>query len=31
VRATMDALKRMNMPSEIAAKRGKTLEEILGG
>ena len=30
VRATMDALQRMNMPSEIAAKRGKTLEEILG-
>jgi small subunit ribosomal protein S5 len=30
VRATMDALKRMNLPSEIAAKRGKTVEEILG-
>ena len=30
VRATMDALKRMNLPSEIAAKRGKSLEEILG-
>jgi small subunit ribosomal protein S5 len=30
VRATMDALKRMNMPSDIAAKRGKTVEEILG-
>jgi len=30
VRATMDALKRLNMPSEIAAKRGKTVEEILG-
>lgn len=30
VRATMDALKRMNLPSDIAAKRGKTLEEILG-
>jgi small subunit ribosomal protein S5 len=29
VRATMDALKRMNLPSEIAAKRGKTIEEIL--
>ncbi|MGQ0699699.1 MAG: 30S ribosomal protein S5 [Panacagrimonas sp.] len=29
VRATLDALKKMNMPSEIAAKRGKTLEEIL--
>ena len=30
VRATLDALKKMNQPSEIAAKRGKTLEEILG-
>ena len=30
VRATMDALKKMNLPSEIAAKRGKTVEEILG-
>ncbi len=30
VRATMDALKGMNLPSEIAAKRGKTVEEILG-
>jgi len=29
VRATMDALTRMNMPSDIAAKRGKTVEEIL--
>jgi len=29
VRATMDALKRMNLPSDIAAKRGKTVEEIL--
>lgn len=29
VRATMDALKRMNLPSDIAAKRGKTIEEIL--
>lgn len=29
VRATLDALKKMNMPSEIAAKRGKTLDEIL--
>jgi small subunit ribosomal protein S5 len=29
VRATMDALKRMNLPSDIAAKRGKTLAEIL--
>ena len=30
VRATMDALRKMNLPSEIAAKRGKTVEEILG-
>jgi len=30
VRATVDAIKKMSMPSEIAAKRGKTLEEILG-
>jgi small subunit ribosomal protein S5 len=30
VRATLDGLKRMNIPNEIAAKRGKTLEEILG-
>jgi len=30
VRATVDALRKLNMPSEIAAKRGKTLEEILG-
>lgn len=30
VRATMDALKKMNLPSDIAAKRGKTLEEITG-
>jgi small subunit ribosomal protein S5 len=29
VRATMDALGRMNLPSEIAAKRGKTIDEIL--
>src|SRR5690242_12596665 len=29
VRATMDALKRMSLPNEIAAKRGKTVEEIL--
>ncbi len=28
VRATLDGLKRMNTPSEIAAKRGKTVEEI---
>jgi small subunit ribosomal protein S5 len=30
VRATIDALKKMNQPSEIAAKRGKTIAEILG-
>lgn len=30
VRATMDALRRINTPAEIAAKRGKTVEEILG-
>lgn len=29
VRATLDALRKMNQPSEIAAKRGKTLEELL--
>lgn len=30
VRATINALTKMNQPSEIAAKRGKTIEEILG-
>ncbi|WP_119156763.1 30S ribosomal protein S5 [Caldimonas tepidiphila] len=30
VRATFDALRRSTTPAEIAAKRGKTLEEILG-
>jgi small subunit ribosomal protein S5 len=30
VRATMDALVRMQSPDEIAAKRGKSVEEILG-
>lgn len=30
VRATLDAFKTMSAPSEIAAKRGKTVEEILG-
>ena len=30
VRATLDALKRTSTPAEIAAKRGKTVEEILG-
>ncbi len=29
VRATFDALKRSTTPSEVAAKRGKTVEEIL--
>lgn len=29
VRATIQGLAEMNMPSEIAAKRGKTVEEIL--
>jgi small subunit ribosomal protein S5 len=28
VRATLDALKRSTTPSEVAAKRGKTVEEI---
>jgi len=30
VRATIDGLQRMSAPSEIAAKRGKTVEEIQG-
>ena len=30
VRATMDALKNSTTPAEIAAKRGKSVEEILG-
>lgn len=30
VRATLNALESMNAPSEIAAKRGKTVEEITG-
>jgi len=30
VRATLDGLKKMRTPSEIAAKRGKSVEEILG-
>jgi len=30
VRATLNGLKVMSTPSEIAAKRGKTVEEILG-
>jgi small subunit ribosomal protein S5 len=28
VRATIDALKRSSTPAEVAAKRGKTVEEI---
>jgi small subunit ribosomal protein S5 len=30
VRATLDGLKRMRTPAEIAAKRGKSVEEITG-
>jgi len=30
VRATINGLQAMNTPSEIAAKRGKSVEEILG-
>ncbi len=30
VRATIDALKNLRTPSEIAAKRGKTVEELMG-
>jgi small subunit ribosomal protein S5 len=30
VRATLDALKQSNTPAEVAAKRGKSVEEILG-
>ena len=30
VRATLDGLTKMSTPSEVAAKRGKTVEEILG-
>jgi small subunit ribosomal protein S5 len=30
VRATLDALNTMNTPAYIAAKRGKTVKEILG-
>ena len=30
VRATLDGLRKMSTPSEIAARRGKTVEEILG-
>lgn len=30
VRATLNGLKSMNTPAEVAAKRGKTIEEIVG-
>jgi small subunit ribosomal protein S5 len=30
VRATLDGLGKMNTPSEIAAKRGKSVEEVTG-
>jgi small subunit ribosomal protein S5 len=30
VRATLDALQKMSTPADIAAKRGKSVEEILG-
>lgn len=30
VRATLDALNKLRSPSEIAAKRGKTVEELIG-
>ena len=30
VRATLDGLAKMNTPAEVAAKRGKAIEEILG-
>ncbi len=30
VRATLDGLIRMSTPAEVAAKRGKTVEEVLG-
>jgi small subunit ribosomal protein S5 len=30
VRATIDGLTAMNTPAEIAAKRGKTVDEITG-
>lgn len=30
IRATVDAINKMNLPSDIAAKRGKTISEILG-
>lgn len=30
VRATLDGLRKMNTPAEMAAKRGKSVEEIIG-
>lgn len=30
VRATLDGLTKMSTPAEVAAKRGKTIEEVLG-
>jgi small subunit ribosomal protein S5 len=30
VRATLDALKHSTPPAEVAAKRGKTVEEVFG-
>ena len=30
VRATINALSAMHLPEEVAAKRGKTVEELLG-
>ena len=30
VRATIDALSNIHTPAEVAAKRGKTVEDILG-
>ncbi len=30
IRAAVDAINKMNLPSDIAAKRGKTISEILG-
>ena len=30
VRATMDALAKLRTPDDIAAKRGKSVEEIVG-
>lgn len=30
VRATLDALSKLRSPSEIAAKRSKTVEELIG-